>query len=130
MNPLERKVGDTLDKQEKILWWFRNRVGRQWYAIQGWQHYQIHPDFVAAKKADGDKLEIIYVLESKGEHLAGNADTAYKQKVLELMTVQTRQETVEYQQMDMFKGMKIGEKAEFYVVEQNTEEEEIKRLFK
>lgn len=130
MNPLERKVGDTLDKQEKILWWFRNRVGRQWYAIQGWQHYQIHPDFVAAKKADGDKLEIIYVLESKGEHLAGNADTAYKQKVMELMTVQTRQETVEYQQMDMFKGMKIGEKAEFYVVEQNTEEEEIKSLFK
>ena len=130
MNSLERKVGDTLDKQGKILWWFRNRVGRQWYAIQGWQHYQIRPDFVAAKKADGGKLEIIYVLESKGEHLAGNADTVYKQKVLDVMTAQTRQDTVEYQQIDMFKGMKIGEKAEFYLVEQNGEEEKIKGLFK
>jgi type III restriction enzyme len=129
MNSLERKVGDTLDKQGKILWWFRNRVGKQWYAIQGWQHYQIRPDFVAAKKADGDKLEIIYVLESKGEHLAGNADTVYKQKVLDVMTAQTRQDTVEYQQMEMFKGMKIGEKVEFYVVEQDTEDEKIKGLF-
>jgi type III restriction enzyme len=129
MNSLERKVGDTLDKQGKILWWFRNRVGKQWYAIQGWQHYQIRPDFVAAKKADGDKLEIIYVLESKGEHLAGNADTVYKQKVLESMTEQTRKEAVKYQQMGMFKGMKIGEKVEFYIVEQNAEEEKIKGLF-
>jgi len=74
-------------------------------------------------------LEIIYVLESKGEHLAGNADTVYKQKVLEKMTEQTRQNTVEYQQMEMFKGMRIGEKAEFYIVEQNAEEEKIKGLF-
>jgi len=130
MNSLERKVGDTLDKQQKILWWFRNRVGHQWYAIQGWHHYQIRPDFVAAKKANGGKLEIIYVLESKGEHLAGNADTIYKQKVLERMTEQTRKEAVKYQQMGMFKGMKIGEKVEFYIVEQNAEEEEIKSLFK
>ena len=130
MNSLERKVGDTLDKQGKILWWFRNRVGKQWYAVQGWQHYQIRPDFVAAKKADGGKLEIIYVLESKGEHLLGNADTAYKQRVLETMTEQTRKGAVEYQQMEMFEGMRVGEKAEFYIVEQGAEEEKIKGLFK
>lgn len=129
MNSLERKVSDTLDKQGKILWWFRNRVGRQWYAIQGWQRYQIRPDFVAAKKADGGKLEIIYVLESKGEHLAGSKDTVYKQKVLEVMTEQTRAETVQYQQIEMFKGMKIGEKVEFYVVKRNAEDEEIGKLF-
>lgn len=130
MNSLERKVGDILDKQEKILWWFRNKVGKNWYAIQGWQQYRIRPDFVAAKKADGGKLELIYVLESKGEHLAGNADTMYKNKVMELMTSQTQNENVDYQQSEMFKGMKVGEKAEFYIVEQSQEEEEIKKLFK
>ena len=46
------------------------------------------------------------------------------------MTAQTRAEAVQYQQMGMFKGVKIGEKAEFYLVKQNAEEEELKRLFK
>lgn len=130
MNSLERKVGDTLDKQERILWWFRNKVGRNWYSIQGWQQYRIRPDFVAAKKSDNGKLELIYVLESKGEHLSGNADTLYKNKVMKLMTSQTQNENVDYQQSEMFKGMKVGEKAEFYIVEQSQEEEEIKKLFK
>jgi type III restriction enzyme len=130
MNTLERKVGDTLDKQEKILWWFRNKVGKSWYSIQGWQQYRIRPDFIAAKKNDSGKLELIYVIESKGEHLAGNADTLYKQKVMNLMTSQTKNENVKYQQSEMFKGMKVGEKSEFYIVEQGQEEEEIKKLFK
>jgi type III restriction enzyme len=130
MNSLERKVGDTLDKQEKILWWFRNKVGKNWYSIQGWQQYRIRPDFIAAKKAEGGKLELLYILESKGEHLTGNADTVYKQKVMELMTSQTRKGNVQYQQSEMFKGIKVGEKAEFYIVEQSQEEEEIKKLFK
>lgn len=73
---------------------------------------------------------MIYVLESKGEHLAGNADTLYKNKVMKLMTSQTQNENVDYQQSEMFKGMKVGEKAEFYIVEQSQEEEEIKKLFK
>ncbi len=45
------------------------------------------------------------------------------------MTAQTRAETVQYQQIEMFKGMKIGEKVEFYIVKQNAEEEKIKGLF-
>ena len=28
MNSLEQKVGDILDKQEKILWWFRNKTNK------------------------------------------------------------------------------------------------------
>jgi type III restriction enzyme len=50
MNTLERKVGDIFDKQSNTIRWFRNKVSKQGYAIQGWQQYKIHPDFVAAKK--------------------------------------------------------------------------------
>jgi len=88
MNTLERKVGDLLDKQEKILWWFRNKVNRKWYSIQGWQQNKIRPDFVAAKKTIENHLELVYIIESKGEHLLGNSDTTYKKKVLDVMTEQ------------------------------------------
>ncbi len=129
MNSLERKVGDLLDKQAKILWWFRNKTGKNWYSIQGWQPYKIRPDFVAAKSTDTGKLQLLYVLESKGEHLAGNADSVYKKKVMELMTGQTEQEKVQYQQSEMFQELQVGEKTEFYFVEQNHEAEEIGKLF-
>ncbi len=94
MNSLEQKVGDILDKQEKILWWFRNKVLRNWYSIQGWHEYKLRPDFVAAKKNEKGGLELLYILESKGEHLIGNADTVYKQKVMNIMTEQKKQKAI------------------------------------
>jgi type III restriction enzyme len=128
MNTLERKVGGILDKQSKILWWFRNKVSKQWYSIQGWQQYKIHPDFVAAKRLDNGKLELVYILESKGEHLSGNADTDYKKKVLDLMTYQSNMKKIEkVQQMSLFA---VNEKAEFYLVEDGKEESTLKNLFK
>jgi type III restriction enzyme len=128
MNTLERKVGDILDKQSKILWWFRNKVSKQWYSIQGWQQYKIHPDFVAAKQLDNGKLELVYILESKGEQLIGNADTEYKKKVLDLMTYQSNMKKIEkVQQMSLFA---VNEKAEFYLVEDGKEEATLKNLFK
>ena len=128
MNTLERKVGGILDKQSKILWWFRNKVSKQWYTIQGWQQYKIHPDFVAAKKLSDGKLELVYILESKGEQLLGNADTQYKKKVLDLMTKQNQEYKIEkVQQMELFA---LNEKAEFYLVEDGKEEATLKNLFK
>ncbi|MCL5069162.1 MAG: hypothetical protein M1368_12550 [Thaumarchaeota archaeon] len=105
LNKDETSVGHMLDDQARILWWFRNKDRGSWYAIQGWQKYKIRPDFVAAKKGPADKLEIVYVIESKGEHLVGNENTEYKRKVLNLMT-------------------------EFYLVEQGKEEAEIKKMMK
>lgn len=125
LNSLERKVADTLDMQNKILWWFRNKVSRGWYAIQGWQRHKIRPDFIAAKKKDDGSLEFVYVLESKGEHLLGNADTEYKKKVLDTMT---NQKVVAYQQELSF-GV-LNEDAAFYFIEDGNEEAEIKTIFK
>ncbi len=129
MNSLERKAGDLLDKQAKILWWFRNKTARNWYAIQGWKEHKIRPDFVAAKRDEDGKLCLMYVLESKGEPLLGNADTLYKKKGFDVMTGQTRQGKVQqYQQAQLFPNQ-IGEKTEFYFIEQGHEDEEVGKLF-
>ena len=130
MNSLERTVGQVLDNQEKILWWFRNKIGKQWYAIQGWQRYKIRPDFVAAKKTDDGKLDLVYIIESKGEHLLGNADSLYKKSVLDLMSDQHRNKNiVRYQtkQLDMFT---VNEHIACYFVEENKEEESVRKIFK
>jgi type III restriction enzyme len=128
MNSLERKVGDILDKQTKILWWFRNKISKEWYSIQGWQRHKFRPDFVAVKKTDTGKLELVYIIESKGEHLLGNANTQYKKNILDLMTGLHQSNKVEriQQQLGLFQ---VNEKAAFYLVEQNKEEETLKNLF-
>ncbi len=131
MNTLERKVGDLLDKQEKILWWFRNKVNKKWYSIQGWQQNRIRPDFVAAKKTSDDHLELVYIIESKGEHLVGNADTVYKKKVLERMTEQKKLQNIKVYQTEIpFEEYEINDKVEGYLIEDGHEEQSIKELFK
>ena len=82
VNGLEAEVALYLDKQEKLLWWYRKMSGAD-YRIQGWKPNRIYPDFLAANNHDGyyDKL---YVLETKGSQLSGNEDTDYKREVLNL----------------------------------------------
>lgn len=131
MNTLERKVGDLLDKQEKILWWFRNKVNRRWYSIQGWQQNKIRPDFVAAKKTEENHLELVYIIESKGEHLLGNPDSNYKKKVLDKMTEQKELKNIKaYQTQIPFEEYVINDKVECYLIEQGKEEEKIKEILK
>lgn len=125
MNTLEKSVGDILDRQEKILWWFRNKVSKGWYAIQGWQKYKIHPDFIAAKKKKDGGLELVYVIESKGEMLVGNSDTTYKSDVMKEMNKQK----IQVYQYELPLTV-LNEKVEYYLIEQNKEEAEIKRLMK
>jgi type III restriction enzyme len=130
MNTLEKKVGDILDKQEKILWWFRNKVPKNWYSIQGWREHKLRPDFIAAKQNENNKLELIYIIESKGEHLKGNADTLYKQKVLNMMTEQKQKKAIQHcEQLELPFGL-VNDNVEFHLVEQGKEEEDLKRFFK
>lgn len=131
MNNLEQKVGQILDNQEKILWWFRNKTSKSkgWYAIQGWKEHKIRPDFVAAKKKRKDEFEILYILESKGEHLSGNQNTQYKKSVLDLMTKQRKDKKIYTYQAELLLG-KISEEVECYLVEQGKEDQTLKSLMK
>ncbi|MGZ8216896.1 DEAD/DEAH box helicase [Methylomagnum sp.] len=83
-NQDEREVAVYLDGEAALTWWHRN-VARTQYAIQGWRRAKIYPDFIFALNR-GDGKNRLMVLETKGDHLAGNLDTTYKQSVLRLMT--------------------------------------------
>ena len=83
VNGLEEEVALYLDNQQQLLWWYRN-MSRADYRIQGWRPNRIYPDFVAAAKSDKDTYDKVYVLETKGDQLAGNLDTEYKRELLGL----------------------------------------------
>ncbi len=127
LNTLEKKVGDIVDKQNSVLWWVRNKVAKEWYAIQGWKKNKIRPDFIVAKKSDSDELEIIYIIESKGEQLSGNKDTTYKKEVLDIMTKIHQSGDLKIIKTTL---IDLNKHAEAYLIEQGNEDEEIKALMK
>ena len=78
---LEKNFACYLDGQRAVQWWHRVAVRQQGeYYLQGWKQGRIYPDFVAM--ANGERL---LIFETKGEHLIGNPDTEYKQKVLKAL---------------------------------------------
>ena len=84
-NETEQSVAIYLDRQEKLLWWYRNQ-SRQGYHIQGWKKNKIYPDFITADKDQSleNEYDKVFVLETKGVHLKANDDTKYKENVFEL----------------------------------------------
>ncbi|MGP1347094.1 MAG: DEAD/DEAH box helicase [Phycisphaerales bacterium] len=81
-NEYERAVALCLDRQEQVLWWYRNLVGSEHFAIQGPRRERVRPDFVVKRNdAEGHEVHDVLVLESKGKHLQGNKDTSYKRSV-------------------------------------------------
>lgn len=86
MNNLEKDIVEELKQQDKVLWWMRNKVAPDAYNIQAWRKNRIYPDFIVAKQNNEGKLELIYIIESKGDQLAENLDTKYKELVFQKMT--------------------------------------------
>jgi len=63
------------------LWWYRNPVGPEHFAIQGYHRHRIRPDFVVQGGTAERPIHRVLVIESKGWHLEGNPDTIYKQNI-------------------------------------------------
>ena len=122
LNRLEEAVVEILEKQDKLLWWFRNKVAKGWYAIQGWREHKIRPDFVVAKRKDDDSIDVLYILESKGEHLQGNPDSVYKKKVMDRMTDIKKKGNIKAYQTDLFEESKLNTSIEAHFVEGDTAE--------
>lgn len=80
-NQYERAVALCLDRDKRVLWWYRNLVGSGNFAIQGPRKERIYPDFVVKHNDNGLTYHDVLVLESKGKHLKGNVDTEYKRHV-------------------------------------------------
>lgn len=81
-NDYEQQVACYLDSAAAVRWWHRNVAKRQ-YGLQGWRKPKVYPDLIFALSAE-DKIERLMIVETKGDHLAGNDDTKYKKKLLEL----------------------------------------------
>ena len=83
---LERKFAFYLDEQKALTWWHRIAVGqKRGYYLRGWKRERIYPDFVAlASKQTYEKPHLL-VFETKGEHLRGNPDTEYKERVFKAL---------------------------------------------
>ena len=86
-NKLEKKVAWYLDEQKAIKWWHR-MISKQDYHLQGWQKRKIWPDFLAYSVANPQASTApnkYMILETKGDHLKGNDDTEYKEKLFRLL---------------------------------------------
>ena len=80
-NELERRFAFYLDAQKALQWWHRVAVRQRGdYYIQGWRRNRVWPDFVAMAGEVNGKPSVL-VFETKGEHLRGNDDTKYKEKL-------------------------------------------------
>lgn len=84
-NELEKNFAHFLDGEKALQWWHRVVARQQGeYYVQGWNKQRIYPDFVAmAKEVEG--MTRVLIFETKGQHLEGNRDTTYKQKVLQTL---------------------------------------------
>ena len=85
LNTLERKFARYLDEQKALQWWHRVAVRQKGdYYLRGWKQDRIWPDFIAmGSMKDGSPHFLVF--ETKGEHLRGNPDTEYKDRVLEAL---------------------------------------------
>lgn len=82
---LERNFARYLDEQKALRWWHRVAVRQRGdYYLRGWKQERIWPDFVGMGGETKGKPHVL-VFETKGEHLRGNPDTDYKQRVLETL---------------------------------------------
>ena len=84
-NDFERKFAYYLDELRALQWWHRIAARqRDGYYLQGWKQQRIYPDFVAMTNEVNGMTRVL-IFDTKGEHLAGNLDTKYKEKVLKTL---------------------------------------------
>jgi type III restriction enzyme len=85
-NKEEKEVALWLDKYEQLFFWMRNYTSRGWYSLQGWRPHKLYPDFISTtRKPDGKYgIDKVFVIESKGLHLAGNEKTNYIKQIFDL----------------------------------------------
>ncbi len=117
LNDLERNITKYIEDHKKhILWWTRNKDKKGWYSIKGWQKKNIYPDFIVARKKAKKRVDFIYIFESKGEHLIGNADTEYKNSILNRLNEQHIEAI----------GFNLDHKFDFELIKQGDEETKIR----
>ena len=91
-NNLETDFALYIDKQSAIQWWHRI-AARQGYFLQGWRRDRVYPDFIACLQQSQTGPQRLCIFETKGQHLEGNRDTTYKQKLIKTLEESYRNAT-------------------------------------
>ena len=91
-NNLETDFALYLDKQSAIQWWHRI-AAKQGYFLQGWRRDRVYPDFIACLQRSRTGSQRLCIFETKGQHLEGNSDTTYKQRLIETLETAYRNAT-------------------------------------
>ena len=91
-NNLETDFALYLDKQSAIQWWHRI-AAKQGYFLQGWRRDRVYPDFIACLQRSQTGPQRLCLFETKGQHLEGNSDTTYKQKLIKTLETAYRNAT-------------------------------------
>ena len=92
-NAQEAEFAGYLDMNAAVAWWHRN-VARSDFGVQGWRRHRVYPDFLFGRGTGAAGREL-FALETKGDQLAGNLDTAYKTKLLDAVTGAYRREQIQ-----------------------------------
>ena len=66
LNEYEKSVALFLDAHPQVLWWYRNLVGPENFAVQGYRRHPLYPDFVVQEGQDKIPIAQVLVLETKG----------------------------------------------------------------
>jgi type III restriction enzyme len=124
-NNFERNVAMYFEKQEKLLWWHRNVIGKTGYHVQGWGKGKIYADFVYTTKKNETDFNKVYILETKGDHLIGNNDTNYKQNIFELCNTTAIKKDWNELIQDDFEGKEV----EFQLVSEEDWQVKVNNVF-
>jgi len=124
-NGLEKSVAYAINNKDVVAWWHRLAVRGTEYAIQGWKREKIYPDFLVKLEAGTDGMERLYFIESKGEHLQGNQDTEYKQKLFNTINNTLKSDIKPKGELQL---INCNEEISFHMMFENEWENELNRL--
>ncbi|MFH1030497.1 MAG: DEAD/DEAH box helicase family protein [bacterium] len=95
-NETEKAVAWYLEDQNRLFFWYRN-IARHDYAIQGWRKQKIYPDFIFTRSDENknNKSDKVFVVETKGIHLAKNDDTEYKESMLNICNKYAKKKNID-----------------------------------
>lgn len=123
-NDMEKSVAWYLDDQDRLLFWFRN-IPKKDYGVQGWRRGKVYADFIFTDKDEaGTGFNRVFVVETKGIHLAGSEDTQYKKALFNTCNDLAHETTMSELGLDL-----QGKQVSFAVVDEEEWERRFNALF-
>jgi len=123
-NNYEYKVASYINKNEAVKWWHRLGVKGTEYYVSGWKRDKIFPDFLVRMENEEGICKFQFV-ETKGDHLEGNKDTKYKQKVFEYLNDLAKKE---FNAVGELKLIENEDELNFQIIFEDSWESDIKNV--